>query len=85
MIRYTPPYTGSLSTRLDLMSALPLSAIKRINRRPSSNPAPFHDTIFVEVDIQLLPDGENGAAKVISSALSKAREAGAEAAWLGTW
>lgn len=71
--------------RLDLMSAIPLSAIKRIDRRPSGNPTPFHDTIFVEVDIQLLPEGKNGAEKVINSALSTAREAGAEAALLGMW
>ena len=85
MIRYTPPYCGTAAVRLDLMDVIPLSAIKRIDRRPSSNPAPFHDTIFVEVDIRLLPEDGNGAATTIKSALSKAKEAGAEAAWLGTW
>jgi hypothetical protein len=67
------------------MSDIPFNAIRRIDRRPSNNPTAFHDTIFVEVDIHLLPQGENDAEKVIRSALARASEAGAEAAWLGTW
>ena len=71
--------------RLDLMDAIPFSAIKRIDRRPSNDPTPFRDTIFVEVDIHRLPGGKSEATKVISSTLLRAKEAGAEAACLGAW
>jgi len=85
MIRYTSPYAGIASMRLDLIDAIPFSAIKRIDRRPSNDPTPFRDTIFVEVDIRLLPGGNSEATKVISSTLLRAKEAGAEAACLGAW
>lgn len=69
---------------LEFLAPIPLSAITRIDRRPSLHPIPFQDTVFVELDISLIAEHREDAERLLDEVLDKARTLG-EADWIGRW